>query len=72
MSHGDFMRKTDDATWIFLEEMIEKTMKWEGFNEKPPTTNSTTTSRSDVYSIENSIAAEAKMAALMRLSLIHI
>ena len=41
-------------------------MQWEGFNEKPPTTNSTTTSRSGIHSIENSIATEAKMAALMR------
>ena len=46
--------------------MAEKTMQWEGFNEKQPTTNSTTTSRSGIYSIENSIAAEVKMAALMR------
>ena len=49
-----------------LEEMAEKTMQWEGFNEKPPTTNSTTPSRSVVHSIENSIAAEAKMVALMK------
>ena len=41
-------------------------MQWEGFNEKPPTTNSTTTSRIGIHSIENSIVAEAKMAALMR------
>jgi len=33
MSHGDFMRMTDVAAWIFLEEMAEKTMQWEGFNE---------------------------------------
>ena len=46
--------------------MVEKTMQWEGFNEMPPTINSTTTSRSGVHLIENSIAAEAKMAALMR------
>jgi len=43
-----------------------KTMQREGFNEKPPTTNSTTTSRSDIHSIENPTATEAKMAALMR------
>ena len=51
---------------IFLKEMAEKIMQWEGFNEKPPTTNLTTTSRSGIHSIENSIAAEANMAALMR------
>ena len=34
MSHGDFMRMTNDAAWIFLEEMVEKTMQWEGFHEK--------------------------------------
>ena len=64
MSHGDFMRKTDDATWIFLEEIAEKTMQWEGFNEKPPTTNSM--SKSGMHSIENSITTEGKVAALMR------
>jgi len=66
MSHGDFMRMTDDIAWIFFEEMTEKIMQWEGFNEKPPTTNSTTTLRSGIHSIENSIATEAKMATLMR------
>ena len=48
MSHSDFMRMTDDAAWIFLEEMAEKTMQWGGFNEKLPATNSTTTSRSGI------------------------
>ena len=66
MSHGDFMRMTDDAAWIFLEEMVEKTIQWEGFNEKPPTTNSTTTLRSGIHSIKNSITTEAKMTTLMR------
>ena len=66
MSHSDFMRMTDDAAWKFLEKIAKKTMQWEGFNKKPPTTNSITTSRSGVHSIENSIAVEAKMAALMR------
>ena len=64
MSHGDFTRKIDDDAWIFLEEMAEKTMQCEWFNEKPPTT--TSTSRSGMHSIENSIAVEAKVATLMR------
>jgi len=40
--------------------MAEKIMQWEGFNEKPPTINSTTTSRNGVHSIENSIVAEQR------------
>ena len=64
MSHDDFMRMTDDDTRIFLKEMVEKTMQWEGLNEKPPTTNSM--SKSGMHSIENSITAEGKVAALMR------
>ena len=42
-------------------------MQWEGFNEKLPSTNSTTTSRSGIHSIENSIAVEAKIAAMMKI-----
>ena len=41
-------------------------MQWEGFNDKPPTTNSTITLRSGEHSIENSIVVKAKMAALMK------
>ena len=69
MSHGDFMRTTDDVAWIFLEEIAEKTMQWKAFNEKPPTINSTTTSRSGIHSIENSIAAEAKTVSYTHLTL---
>jgi len=43
--------------------MIE-TMQWEGFNVKSLTT--TPTSKGGIHSIENSIVAEAKMAALIR------
>ena len=39
MSHGDFMRMTNDDAWMFLEEMAEKTMQWEGFSEKSSTKN---------------------------------
>ena len=48
---------------IFLEKMTEKTMQWEGFNDKLSTTFK---SKGNIYSIENSIAAEANIGALTR------
>ena len=66
MSHGDFMRMTENDAWRFFEEMAEKGMQWEGFSKKLLTTTSSTTSKSGMHLIENSIAAEAKMVALMR------
>ena len=56
------MRMTEDDAWKFLEETAEKTMQWEEFNEK----SLTPTSKGNIYSIENSIASEAKIVALMR------
>jgi len=41
-------------------------MHWEGFNAMPTTTSTIFTSKSDMHSIDNSIAAEAKISALMR------
>jgi len=43
--------------------MVEKTILWEGFNDK---SSITFTSKGGVHSIENYITAEAKMAILMR------
>jgi len=39
MSHGDFMRMIDDATWIFLEEMAEKPCSGKGLmrSQQPQT-----------------------------------
>ena len=59
------MRMTKDDTWKFLEEMVEKTLHWEGLNKKVSTTTPTT--KGGVHSIVNFIAAEAKIAALMRI-----
>jgi len=63
MSHWDFMGITEDDAWKFLDEMMKKTMQWEGFNEKSSTTLA---SKGGIHSIKNFIAVEAKLAALMR------
>jgi len=55
------MRITEDDAWKFLKEMAEKTMQWKRINEKSSTTPIL---KGDIHSIENFIAAEAKMAAL--------
>ena len=51
MSHREFIRKIEEDAWKFLEEMVEKTMQLEGFNEKPSTIAST--SKGGIHSIEN-------------------
>jgi len=64
MGHGVFIMMTEDDAWKFIEDMTEKTLWWEGFTERSSII--TPTLSGDVHSIENSIAAEAKVAALMR------
>ena len=63
MSQGDFLKKSDEDAWNFLEELSEKTMQWETFTEKPI---STPTNKNGMHTLENSIAAEAKMTVVMR------
>jgi hypothetical protein len=63
MSQGDFLKKSDEDAWKFLEELSEKTMQWETFTEKPTTAPA---HKSGMHTIENSIAAEAKIVVLMR------
>ena len=64
MSHGDFMRMTDESVLQFPEEMAEKTMQWEGFREKSSSTTSDT--KGSIHQIDTSIAVEAKIDALAR------
>ena len=59
--------KTDAEAWKFLEDLAEKTMQWEGFNEKAPThRESTNPSKGGIHAVDTSIAHEEKLAALMR------
>ena len=63
MSQGNFMQKLDEEVWTFLEELAENTMQWENSSEKPATAP---THKGGIHSIEQSIAAEAKMVVVMR------
>jgi len=58
------MRKTEEEAFEFLEELPEKTMQWESFNEKLSTLNLTL--KGGIYSTETSIAVETKIVDLMR------
>ena len=66
MSHGDFMSMNEDDAWKFLEDIAEKTMKWEGFKDKPTPSAPVAAKRGGAHSLETSIVAEAKIAALTR------
>ena len=58
------MMMTEDDARKFVKDIAEKNMQGEGFTERSSII--TPTLMGDVYSIENSITAEAKVAALMR------
>ena len=62
MSQGNFLKKSDEDAWNFLEELSEKIIQQETFTEKPTTEKH----KNIIHSIENSIAAEAKIATLTR------
>ena len=66
MSHGDFMSINEEDAWKFLEDMAEKTMQCEGFKDKPTPSAPVIPTRGGAHSLETSIAAEAKIAALTR------
>jgi len=56
------LKKDEDQGWDLYEALAEKTIQWESCPEK----TNPTTFRTGMYSIESSIAAEAKITQLMR------
>jgi len=62
MCQGEFLKKDEDQGWDLCKALAEKFIQWESCPEK---TNPTTL-RTGIYSIESSIAAEAKITQLIR------
>jgi len=62
---GRFLRKDENQGWDLFEDLAKKTLQWEPASEKPRNSQSIA-SRGWLLSLESSIAAEAKIAALMR------
>ena len=59
------MQKDENQGWDLFEDLAEKTLQWEPASEKPRNSQSIA-SRGGLLSLESSIAAEAKIATLMR------
>ena len=58
------MKKNKNEAWEFLEELVEKTMQWESTNDQ--LIDKLTSSKGGIYSIESSIATDAKFNTLVR------
>jgi len=65
MCQGGFLQKDENQGWDLFEDLAEKTLQWEPASEKPRNSQSIA-SRGGLLSLESSIAAEAKIATLMR------
>jgi len=57
MCQGEFLKKDEEQGWDLYEDLAEKTIQWESCSEK----TNPTTFRTDMHSIESSIAAQAKI-----------
>ena len=62
---GEFLIKDEDQRWDLFEDLAEKTIKWESCSDKSKNQNPTTF-KTGLYSIESSIAVEAKILHLTR------
>ncbi|MFW5438963.1 hypothetical protein [Paenibacillus apiarius] len=58
------MHKDENKAWEFLEELSWKTMQWDTSAEKPATPSTTT--KGGIHTVDNSIASEAKLSAVIR------
>ena len=65
MCQGDFLQKNENEGWDLYETLAEKTIQWESASETSRNPNSIS-SKGGLYSIESSIANEAKLANLAR------
>ena len=65
MCQGGFLQKDENQGWDLFEDLAEKTLQWELTSEKPRNSQSIA-SKEGLLSLESSIAAEAKIATLMR------
>jgi len=62
LCQGEFLKKDEDHGWDLYEALARKTIKWESYPKK----TNPITSRTDMHSIEFSMAAETKITQLMR------
>ena len=65
MCQGEFLQKDENKGWDLYENLAEKTIQWEPTSETSRNSNSIS-SKGGFYSIELSIANEAKLANLAR------
>jgi len=65
MCQGGFLQKDENEGWNLYENLAEKTIQWEPTSENSRNSNSIS-SKGGLYSIELSIAKEAKLANLAR------
>ena len=65
MCQGRFLKKDEHEGWKIYEDLAEKTIQWEPTSDKSKN-NNPTSSKGDIYSIETSIAADAKFASVMQ------
>ena len=59
MCQGNFMGKSEEEAWGFLEEIAEKTVQWE-------TTSDNATPSRGKHVVETSVVNQAKMVALIQ------
>ena len=62
---GGFLKKDENQGWNLIKDLAEKTLQWEPTSEKLRNSQSIA-SKGGILSLESSIAAEAKIAILMR------
>jgi len=65
MCQGGFLQKDENQGWDLFENLAEKTLQWEPTSEKPRNSQSIA-SKGGLLSLESSIAAESKIATMMR------
>ena len=68
MCQGDFLNKDDNQGWDLFEGLAKKIIQWQPCPEK----TNPTTFRTDMHSIDSSIAAEVKIIQLTRRLKVHL